>query len=670
MTQEPVVHEALARFDLLPPDEARLIEALVVHRWFDPDVVAHTAADLGVGVTPERVTASPFVVPDRVLYGMPDAESRYRVRPVLAPVLHARMSSERPAAYRQAHRIAAVYFHQPLDPLRADRLNWYVHEVRHLAACRPEQATERLAAFAHDALIAGYAEAASRAAGELAAVSTVPEDRSLAGIVQAVAEILNGPSQVERATVLDLADLLTRYGTHSDPTADRLVGLARDLVVYYTEPPAQVTSLTAQLVPDATATVDPRGMPVLGGELRLLEALAQPSRTIKVRTQRVELTSSTVAHHQVETKLASGNQVGRTMVLADLLPADHGDRLDVLRLTERGIRPVNVLGVHETVRALARGVGRLLGAGEGPTGTSSRAELSQRLGLLGWRTGTDELHDLLLRTQQADDVEDFLQQRIADVMRYTPVVALLDVYPGLSSEVTYDYQESFTRRRVSWGRVVVSVTLTLPREVRNRVEFVTPVGLVAAGVRPRSGPALTPLHREEGAPATQQFDVRDVRRAEGGEDDGMARIEVDLGYRLTDREFRDVLTTAALGMMLSAFALLLTLASTTLLSVIGTILASLGVLVDVSRDRTHHDGNEPLHVYAGKRLRMVRQSNAALAITAVAAPNAPYLLGGLIASGVAFLYCLITFVAVVSIRGAARSPLAPSASPDREPLPA
>ncbi|MGC5035194.1 hypothetical protein ACPXCS_17935 [Streptomyces sp. DT190] len=660
MTQEPFAHEALVGFDRLPPDEARLIEALTVHRWFDPDVIAYTAARLDVDMTAERLADSPFVGFDPVRHSLPGGEQRYRVRPILKTALEARMREARLSAFRRAHRIAADYYHQPLDPLHADRLSWYVHEVRHLAAARPEQATERLAAFAHDALIAGYAEAAGRAADALVGgESTEAEDLSLARIIQAVAEILSEPSQVERAMVLRLADLLARYGTHADPAADRLVGLARDLVVYYTEPPAQVTPLTAQVVPDATAVVDPRGMPVLGGELRLLEALAQPSRTITMRTQRVELLSSALAQHHVVTKLASANQAGRTMVLADLLPADRGERLDTLRLTERGMRPVNVLGASETVRALARGVGRLLGAGEEAAGTSSRAELSHRLGVLGWRTGPDELHDLLLRTQQSDEVEVYLQDRIGDVMRYTPVVALLDVFPGLSSEVGYEYQESCTTRRDGWGRVVVSVTFMLPMEVRNRVEFVTPAGLEAAGVLQRSGPALTPVHREADASGLQEFDLRDGRSSERNEDDGMARIEVDLGYRLTDREFRDVRMTALLCMALSAFALLLMAASTTVVSVIGTVLASLGVLVDVSRDRTHREDEEPLHVYAAKRMRLVRQSTAALAITAVAAPNAQNLIGSLIASGVAFLYCLVTLVAVTVIRRTADRPLSP-----------
>ncbi|MDQ0577931.1 hypothetical protein [Streptomyces rishiriensis] len=671
MTQEPVAQEALARFARLPTDEARLIEALVVHRWFDPDVVAYTAADLGVEVAPERVTRSPFVALDRVRFGLPGGESRHRVRPVLATALHARMRDERPTVYRQAHRIAADYFHQRLDPLRTDRLTWYVHEIRHLTACRPEQATERLAAFAHDALIAGYAEAAGRAAAELKAASAEPDGRRLAGIVQVVAEILSGPSQVEHSTIAVLDDHLARYTTPSDPAAVRLVLLARDLVVYYTERPAPVTPLTALVVPDATAVVDPRGVPVLGGELRLLEDVTRPSRIITSRTQRVSLESSTLAHHQIMTKLATEDRPGRTMVLADLLPPGRGDRLDALRLSESGGRPVGVLGANATTRALAQGVHRLLGPGEDPAGRSSRAEVSRRLGALGWHSGTDELNDLLLRARQSDDVDDFLQRRIADVMRYTPVVAVLDVYPGLPSEVTYNYPESCTTRRISWGRVVVSLTLTLPWEVRNRLEFVTPSGLVAAGAEGRSESELVPVHREGESSAVQRFDVRAARPEDGGEDDGMVRIEVDLGYRLPDHEFRDVRITAALGILAAAFALFLTLASTQLLSVIGTILASLGVLVDVTRDRTHPDDHEPLHVHAGKRLRRVRQVNAALAITAVTVPNAQNLLGGLIASGVALLFSLFTLVAVMATARAARRPLPPpgrAALPGRRPV--
>ncbi|MFB6551936.1 hypothetical protein [Streptomyces sp. NPDC056405] len=664
MTQEPVIRQALARFDQLPVDEARLLEALAVHQWFSTDVVAYTAADLGVDVAPERVVASPFVVKDRVPYVEPGNHPQFGVRSVLRTALHERLRIDRPTTYRQAHRIAATYYHQPIDPLRTDRLTWYVHEVRHLAAFRVELATERLAVFAHETLIAGYAEAAGRAAAEVAEASVTPSARLLAEIIQAVARILNAPAHAERGTVVMLDDLLARYGTPPDPAATRLVLLARDLVVHYTERPAPATPLTALVVPDAATTVDPRGMPVLGSELRLLDDLSQPSRTITTRTHRVALMSSTVALHQITTRLATEDRPNRSMVLADLLPEDHWDRLDGLHLSERGVRPVHVLRANETVRLVARGVGRLLGAGEQSAGNSTRAELSRRLGSLGWHSETEELTALLGRTRHADDVEEFLRERIGSLMRYTPLVALLDVHPGLPSEVTYDYREDCITQRVGWGRVVVSLNLTLPVVVRNRLEFATPEGLVPADVLSAEGAQLVRVRNEQTAPMLQQFDVDTVRPTEDRESDSMAHIEVDLGYRLPDREFKDVLGTAYLCMALSALALLLLLANIALVSVVGTVLASVGVLVDVSRDGTHHDSNEPLHVYAGKRLRLLRRSNAVAAIAAAAAPNAGSLLGSLVTSGVAFMYCLATCFIVVGVRRAALRPLpgvAPSA---------
>lgn len=664
MRQEPVSRQALSRFEQLPRDDARLLEMLAVHQWFSLDIAAYTAADLGTDVRPEEVVASPLVVEDRTPRSEPEDDPRYGIRSILRTALNERMRTERPATYRRAHRIAATYYHQPLEPLRTDRLAWYVHEVRHLAAFRTEQAAERLAAFAHSALASGYAEAAGRAAAGLAAASSAPADQALAAIIKAVAEILNAPAHVQHGTVVLLDDLLARYGTPADPTVTRLVLLARDLVVHYTERPAPVTPLTALVVPEASATIDPRGMPVLGGELRLLEDMTQPSRTITTRTHRVELPSSTTAMHQITTKLATEDRPGRSMVLADLLPADRWDRLDLLRLHERGVGQLNVLRASETVRAVARGVGRLLDTGEEATGSSTRAELSRQLNSVGWHSGTDELTALLRRTRQAEDVEGFLRERIAGLMRYTPVVALLDVYPGLPSEVTYGYQEDYTTHRLGLGGVVISMTLALPLEVRNRLEFAVPDGLEFAGVQASEGVRLLPVRNEGTTSRVEQFDVEN----DSGGDENMARITVDVGYRLTDRDFTDVVKTACLSMIISLSALLLLVAEGALVPVVGSILASVVAVLDLARDGAQHDRNVPLHVFAGRRLRVLRQSNAVAAIAAATAPNANSLVGSLFASGVAFMYCLLTCVVVIGARGDSGRLLSAMASPARRTL--
>lgn len=170
-------------------------------------------------------------------------------------------------------------------------------------------------------------------------------------------------------------------------------------------------------------------------------------------------------------------------------------------------------------------------------------------------------------------------------MRHMPVVALLDVHPGLPSEVTYAFQEDCTTRRVGWGRAAVSLSLTLPREVRNRLEFVTPDGLAPAGFRQRSGDPLVPVHSERSTSALQRFDVEGAGGTEGDDDEGMARIEVDLGFRPTDQEFGDVQRTGALCMLISvtALGLLFLLQGTAMWTVLATFVASVGLLVDFSR---------------------------------------------------------------------------------------
>lgn len=648
MAQESVAQQALARFDQLPLPDGHLLEALAVHHRFDAAIVAYTAASLGVDPAAERIADSPFIVRERVpLFESADTP-RYHIRSVLRTALHERLQTERPTGYRRAHTIAASYYHQPLEPLRTDRLTWYVHEVRHLAAVRAEGASERLAAFAHNSLIAGYAEAAGRAAAELAAVSALPADQSLAGIVMTVAKILNAPAHVDHETVVTLDDLLARHETTSDPTAARLMMLARDLVVHYTERPTPVTPLTAMVVPDATAAIDPRGMPVLGGEVLLLEDMAHPSRAITARTHRVELTSKGKCVHRITTTLATGYRNGRSMVLADVMPGNRWERLDGLKLSDHGTRPLSVLRENEAVRTVAQGVGRLLDTGDAPEESSTRVELSRRLNSLGWHSGTDELTAILSRTRQADDVHRLLRDRMAGLMRFTPVIALLDVYPGLPSEVTYNYQEDCATRRLGIGRVVTSLTLVVPSEVRTRVEFIAPDDLVLDGVRATSGVQLVPVHHERDGSHVQRFDVEH----EGGEgSEGGARITVDLGFQLPPHEFKDAVRTSLLSMALSLGSLLWLVLDTSLLSVIGPVFAAVVALLDQSAEGAQRERNEPLHVYAGRPLHLVRRSNSVAAIAAAAtAPNTGSLFGSLCASGLAFTYCLVTWFVVISAR--------------------
>ncbi|WP_129308378.1 hypothetical protein [Streptomyces sp. L2] len=638
MTRDPATRQALARFDELPPPKALLLEALSVHQWFTVGLVAHTAADLAVAVTPEGVFSTPFVVKDRVPFPAgPSGERQYGIRSVLRVALHERMRTERPELHRQAHRIAATYYNQPLEPLRTDRLTWYVNEIRHLSACRPRLAAERLTAFAHASLVAGYAEAAGRAAAEVAAGSPAADDQALAGIVEAIAQILNAPAHVEHGTVVLLNDLLTRY-TPAGPAANRLVLLARDLVVHYTERPDPVTPLTALVAPDATAVVDARGVPVLGGELRLLEDLAHPARTIRTRVHRVELPSSKVAEHRVTTTLATeGRRAGRGVVLVDVLPRDNWHQLNSLKLSERGTRNVDVLRAPDAARTVAQGLGRLLDADSPASGASGRAELSQRLSSLGRFGGEDELHDLLDRTRRSDDVEELLRNRAAELMRYTPVVALLDVYPGVPAEVSYEQQEECTVRRDGLGRAVVSVPLVLPLELHNQLEFVAPHGLEPVFPPVAPGVHFTPVRGARPGTAVQQFEVE----AEDREEDGTARIHVDLGYHLPDREFRGARRTAALCMAASLLPpLLLLIFSTSLATFYGSVIATIVAFVETPKDGFHQEAIEPLQVYAGRRLLRLRQSNTLVAVTSAVA--APTIAVSVFVSLAAFLWCLGT----------------------------
>ncbi|GAA1194355.1 hypothetical protein GCM10009664_69310 [Kitasatospora gansuensis] len=649
MTQESLAAQALAAVDRLPREEAGFWEALAVHRWFDAELVAHTADALGVEVTPEQVTASPFVVEDRAPAVDPEEAPRYSLRPVLRTALTARLAAERPTVLRQAHRIAATYHHQELEPLHTGRLGRYILEINHLASYQPEFALRRLASFAHVALLAGYPEAASRpAAATLPALA--PADRPLPEIIAAVAEILNAPAQVEHGTLLRLDDLLARYDAPANLAATRLVLLGRDLVTYFTERPESATALTALVAPDLTTAIDPRGVPVLGSELQLLEDLTRPARTITNRTHRVELTSSGTCRHQVTTKLDAGDRAGRRMVLADVLPAGRWEDLDHLNPSERGARPVSVLGTEDTVQVVAKGVRRLLDTHERAGDDSSRAELSRRLGHLDAQSNADDLTTLLDRARQTEEVEGFLRERIGELMRYTPVVAMVDVHPGLSSELSYGYEDECTARRTGLGGVVVSLELTLPLELRNRLQIVPPPGMVLAGEPQADGARLVPVRTEQPATAPQQFDI--------SPGEGTARIRVDLAYRLADSEFTNVVRTAGLSMLISVIALLLLVADRNLVPILGTIMAAVIGMLNGSREGATPNEGVPLHVHAGKRLRALRTTHTAAAVMATTAPNIDSVPVSLATSGTAFLIGLVTCVMVLLSRRTSARPAA------------
>ncbi|MFE2559348.1 hypothetical protein ACFXGT_25610 [Streptomyces sp. NPDC059352] len=638
---EELVLRALDRFDSLPADERRLIEALAVHDLFDPPLVVYTARALGLGIGTREVAANPFVQKDAIAHPWAADEEEperaaYVLRSFFRSALTTRLRETAPDRHARAHRLAAAYYHQPLEPLRTDRLDRYVKEVRHLAAVRPEASVTRLASFAHSALLAGRAEAAGRAAS--AAVNGLadptPEAVPLARIIRSVAEILSAPDRAEHATVMALEQHLAEHPPSQDPAVARIVMLAADLVVYYTERRAPAPSLTASVMPAAVTTVDPRGLPATPGwdELRMFQELDAISATIMTRTHRLEFADRSIAHHHVRTKLSA--QVGveaqatpRTPVIVGLVPWEEDRFLDDLHLRDRNNGPVNMLTSTDVKLQIARGVHRLL-TPDGESGTAPGRELARSLQALAWSPETDEITSVLRRAAEDEELGDRYRWRIRRLIRYMPVVALIDAHPGMSSEVSYAYDGKYRMDRIGWGAVRVSTEVVFPQEVpQNRLHVVTPDGLEVAGPpRVSENAEIRRLVEADATDDVLEFSLDTTEGAEAAWERGerLTTIQVELPYVLPRENFVRALVASALAMVVSvAAAVLPTLLDPNVWAQIGSVVfAGVYLVVDNLRGHRGSDaGPDDLRTFADRPLSYVRRTSIGVAAGAVVTAN-------------------------------------------------
>ncbi|MFB7591854.1 hypothetical protein [Streptomyces sp. NPDC056169] len=637
---DELTQRAFDRFDLLPTDERRLIEALSVHDLFDPPLVSYTARALALGIGTREIATNPFVQKDAVAHpwAADDDEgpeqAAYVLRPFFRTALTTRLRETAPDRHARAHRLAAAYYHQPLEPLRTDRLDRYVKEVRHLAAVRPGASVTRLASFAHGALLAGRAEAAGRAA--TAAVNSLatptPDAVPLARIVRSVAEILSAPDRAEHGTVMELEQHLAEHPPSQDPAVSRIVMLAADLVAYYTERRAPARSLTASVMPAAMTTVDPRGLPAAPGwdELRMFQELDEISATITTRTHRLEFPDRGVARHHVRTKLSAlvGAEVQtapRTPVIVDLVPWDEDRFLDDLHLKDRNGRPVNMLTSTDVKLQIARGVHRLL-TPDGDADTAPGREIARSLQALAWSPETDEITSVLTQAAESDDLDDRYRWRIRRLIRYMPVVALIDAHPGMSSEVSYEFDGKCRVDRLGWGAVLVSTEVAFPQEVRqNRLHVVTPKGLEVAGLPLVSENAeIRPLVEADAADDVLEFSLGTTEGPEAAWERGerLTRIHVRLPYVLPRDNFVQAFVATVLGTAVSVTAAFLQiLLDPFVWAQVGSALVAAGALV-VEVVRAGHRGGDAkphdLHAIAYKPLSIVRATSIGVAVLAMA----------------------------------------------------
>ncbi|MGW8768284.1 hypothetical protein ACWGN5_38060 [Streptomyces sp. NPDC055815] len=668
---DELVLRAFDRFDRLPADECRLIEALSVHDFFDAPVVGYTARALGLDIGTREIAVNPFVQKDTLAHPWAregeggnerEAES-YVLRAFFRSALTDRLRETAPDRHARAHRLAAAYYHQPLEPLRTDRLDRYVKEVRHLAAVRPDASVTRLASFAHSALLAGRAEAAGRAAtatvNGLAAAT--PEELSLATIVRSVAEILGAPDRAEHGTVMALEQHLAEYPPSQDPAVSRIVMLAADLVAYYTERRAPVLSLTASVMPAAVTTVDPRGLPASPGwdELRMFQELDAFSATIRTRTHRLEFPDRNVTRHQVRTKLRAALGVEfqaapSTPVIVDLVPWDEDGFLDDLHLKDRNGGPVNMLTSTNVRLQIARGVHRLL-TSEGDTDAAPGREIARSLQALAWSPETDEITSVLQLAAQNGDLDDGHRWRISRLVRYMPVVALIDAHTGLSSEVNYAYSDKPRVDRIGWGTVLVSTELAFPREVaQNRLHVVTPAGLEVAGPpRVSENAEIRPLVEADATDDVQEFVLDATEDAESAWERGerLTRINVELPYVVPRENFVQALAATALGTAVSvAAAVLQVLLDPFVWAQVGSALLAAGALVvEVARKgpRGGEANHDTLYAVADRPLNNVRRVSLGVAVGALATTPLGNVVGCVL-SAAAGLLCAFLGAAVLT----------------------
>ncbi|MET9962466.1 hypothetical protein ABZ128_25955 [Streptomyces sp. NPDC006326] len=657
----------------LPSSRRTLLEHLCVYDWFDPAIVAYTADALGLAADTAGLLGLPMVEARPLA-----ATEEFRVRPLLRKDLVERLGEEGVPTLGRAHRLAAAYYHQPLDPFRTDRVGWYVAQIRHMAWAGPGSALNRLAAFSHTALLAGHPEAASRAAAE--ALKAGPQGggadagrrelSSLAQVVRAVALIL-AASEVEDRTIVDLDGLLAGARPPRDLAAARIHRLARDLVTYYSERLAPAPTLSAALVPGAVRGVERRGAPEISASLSIAEEFAHFPHTVMRRDHVVELVGRHKARHAITSTLymqATGEPT--THAVVDIFPWDAGDDLDRLDVRDANGGVVPSLKRIEVQAYIANAVSYWL------SDDSASTEISRSLSA-ALRSRQHETVEALLRTA-TEATEGDLGHRIRAATRYLPLVAQLDTGYGTSQRLRYGYDGGSTLQRHGLIGVSAELDLVLPTQAPNHLTVPAPEGVELAGIgfgdrnwvlEPVSARSDRHEEAQEGLP--DQFLVR---FRDSGDDDSssappshrLARTTMQLLYVPRRKDIRRVVRVnlLCLGICLLAVGLPFLVDHDVWSSLIPG-LATAFVLVEplIQSRRPHASGqHEEIHAYANRRLNVIYAVNVLAALLATSAAPANQVEVFLSLSLSALAACLASTVVLLSCMARRRALLEAAAA--------
>ncbi|KOU20569.1 hypothetical protein ADK52_26025 [Streptomyces sp. WM6372] len=623
-----------------------------MYDWFDPDIVEYTADALGVPADSGPLVRLPVIEPRPMA---PTEE--FRLRTLLRKDLLGRLGEENDATLRRAHRLAAAYYHQPLDPFNTDRIGWYVEQVRHLACCNPDRALNRLAAVSHTALLAGHPEAASRAAA--AALRSGADTRELtllAEVVRSVALILADQAEVDGRAIVRLDGLLAGSRPPRDLAAARIGRLARDLVTYYSERRAPAPTLTAALALEAGRSPERRGRPEVSASLSVAEEFAHFPHTVMRRDHMVKVVGRRRAHHSITSTLhASGDQ--STHAVIDIFPWNYGETLDKLDIRDANGGVVPSLKQIEVQSYIANAVSFWLGndstddsgddgdddgdtgpgRGRGTEAHASHREISLALSSAVRSRQHDTVATLLATATETTGGE--LGARILAATRYLPLVAELDTAYGTSRRLHYGYDGTCSLRRHGLLGVSAELELCLPTEARNQLAVPTPEGVELAGIGTSDArwaiePAHAPADWEDEAPQglPEQFVVRfgESRATESAEGEGPAgegahRVERTMLRLYYVPRRKDVLRV----IWVNLFCLLVCLAATILelfveyaewSGVIPVAVVMASLLEQIQNRRQHPSGSaEALHTYASRRLNLINATGMVAALLATSA---------------------------------------------------
>ncbi|MFE2141505.1 hypothetical protein ACFXA3_07065 [Streptomyces sp. NPDC059456] len=618
-----------------------------MYDWFDPDIVEYTADALGVPADSGPLVRLP-VVESRPMA----AVEEFRLPPLLRKDLLDRLGAEEGATLGRAHRLAAAYYHQPLDPFRTDRIGWYVAQVHHLACSNPDRALNRLAAFSHTALLAGHPEAGSRAAA--AALNSGAESRDLtvlAEVVRSVALILAARTDVEGRVIVRLDGLLAGARPPHDLAAARIGRLARDLVTYYSERRAPVPTLTAALAPAAARGAERRGMPEVSASLSVAEEFAHFPHTVMRRDHMVEVVGRRKTRHSVTSTLhASGT--GSTRAVIDIFPWDYGETLDKLDIRDANGGVVPSLKRVEVQSYIANAVsywladdggddgdegdgehaGAAAGRGRGIEVRASHREISSALSSAVQSRQHETVAALLETATEATRGD--LGDRIRAATRHLPLVADLDTAYGTSPRLRYGYDGACVLRRHGLIGVTAELELCLPTEARNQLAVPTPDGVELAGIGmsdPRWSiePVRAPSDRRDAAhrDLPEQFAVR---FGESGPDGGavgepahrVGRTTLRLYYVPHRKDLRRVIWGNLLCVLICLVATFLPffVDHTEWPSVI-PVVATLSIFLERAQNRRQHpaDNDEGVYSYANRRLNVVYGAGMVAALLATSA---------------------------------------------------